>query len=492
MDYLDLNKQFRQRITLLVGYVLIAVAISTGTIILLYQAYGFGLGKNGAVIQNELTFFSSHPNPANIYANNQRQPVTTNTRLTLPSGIYHFKLTRTGYHDWQRNIELQGGGVVHFDYPFLFPVSLTTDKLQTLTGEPGLASQSPDRRWWVVEQPGSMTDFAVYDLKNSAKPATALTLPANLLTKPSTNENWQLVEWADDNRHVLLQHNFDGKNEFILLDRITPDLSINLNRTLVSETGQLTLKNKKYNGYYLFDSATKTLQTATLGAPTLLPVQQRVLAYKSYGNNTVLYVTDSGAPADKVLVKLRVGNKIYPIRTLPVGNIFLVDLTEYSGTLYVAAGDNSDNKVYIFKDPVGQLTAQPNQAVVPVQVLHVPAPNYLSFSNNTQFIVASNANRFGVYDAENELGYNYTVQKTLDAPQQHATWMDGDRLIMTSGGKLVVFDYDGTNVQTLMPAHSAYIPAFAPDFKSVFSLVASPTAGQLDLTQTYLLTAADR
>jgi len=69
MDYLDPKKRFRHHVMLYVGYVLIGIAILIGTLVLLYQAYGFGLGKNGTVIQNGLFFFSSQPSPADIYVN---------------------------------------------------------------------------------------------------------------------------------------------------------------------------------------------------------------------------------------------------------------------------------------------------------------------------------------------------------------------------------------------------------------------------------------
>src|SRR4051794_34387595 len=102
MDYLDTKKQFRHHLTLMFGYLLIAVAITMSALILLYQAYGFGVTKNGTVVQSGLIFFSSHPNPAAIYVNGAKQPAATNTRLELPSGIYKVKISRANYRDWQR------------------------------------------------------------------------------------------------------------------------------------------------------------------------------------------------------------------------------------------------------------------------------------------------------------------------------------------------------------------------------------------------------
>jgi hypothetical protein len=493
MDYLDAKKQVREHIILMIGYILVALAITIATLILVEQAYGFGLAKNGTVIQNGLVFFSSQPNPANIYINGVLNPNATNARLFLPSGVYSVKLTRTGYRDWQRTIVFEAGSVEHFDYPLLFPNTLTTQKIQTYNAAPGLVTQSPDRRWLLVEQPNSSSSFDLYDLKDPAHPTmTAFTLPASLLSKATSTESWQLDGWADDNQHVLLTHLYDGKTEYILVDRANPSQSVNLNNTLGTNPTQLTLDNKKYDKYYVYNTnSDNTLETATLETGTVLtPYLQDVLAYQSYGSNTMLYVTSDGAPTGKVLLKLLSGNQTITIRSLAVSPTYLVDLTEYSGVLYVAGGSTSNGQVYIYKNPIGQFTNQQG-TIVASAVLSVLQPNYLSFSDNAQFIVDENGTSFGVYDVENAKSYSYTTHPPLDAPQLHASWMDGDRLVYVSGGKLIVFDYDGTNQQTLMSASSAYLPAFPANYRYVFSLNTSSTASKFELDRTPLLTPAD-
>ena len=492
MDYLDPHKQSRHRLILLAGYIFIAIAIALATRVLLYQAYGFGLGKNGTVIQNGLVFISSQPNPAKIYMNGSLNKNSTNARLFLPAGLYHVRLTRTGYHDWQRTVGVNGGQVVHFDYPFLFPIKLTSSKVHTYAAAPGLVTQSPDRRWLLSQQPASHSVFDLYDLKDPKKIVTStITLPTNILTKASSGESWQLGEWADDNQHVLLEHAYDGKIEFILVDRKSPDQSVNLNNTFGVSPTKVTLSNKKYNQYYLYQASSATLQTATLGSPAPVTLLDHVLAYQSYGDNTVLYATDSNAPSGKVLIQLQVGNQDYVIHTFPAGGTYLLNLTQYAGTLYVAAGDSAENKAYIYKDPVAQLNTAPSHAVVPIQVLHVINPDYLSFSANTQFIVTEHGAQFGVYDIQNKNGYNYTSPMPLDAPQLHATWMDGNRLTYVSGGKLIVFDYDDANLQTLVPLDAGYLPFFSSDYHYLYGM-APDTSGQLEVSQTPLLAPADQ
>lgn len=493
MDFLDPKKRLQHTVILFTGYLLIGVAIVIATIILLYQAYGFGLGKNGTVIQNGLLFFSSQPHPAQIILNGTPAKVRTNSRLVVPAGIYKVQISRAGYRSWQRTIEVDGGSVQHYDYPFLIPTTLASAKLQAFTTAPALATQSPDRRWLMIEQPDSLTDFSVRDLKNPTKAPVTISLPANLITKGGS-ESWTLDSWADDNQHVVLIHSVDGKAEYVLLDRAAPEQSINLSQTLGLGTSapKLTLIDKKYDQYYLY-TADGLLQTASLRAPTAVTILAHVLAFQSYGNDTILYATAEGQPAGKVAVKLQAGSATYTVRTLPAGSpAYLLDLTKYSGVLYVAVGATSDSRIYIYKDPVGQLAGQTKQVAVPLQVLHVTQPNYLSFSSNAQFIVAENGQQFGVYDIENSKGYIYSLTKALDAPQAHASWMDGNRLTYVSNGTLQFVDYDSTNQQALVPMNPAYVPFFGPDYRYVYEL-APAAAGSADtnLNQTALLLPAD-
>lgn len=493
MDYLDSKKDRRQRALLLTGYVLVALAIVMTTLVLLQLAYGYTLDKKGAVIQKGLTFFSSHPSPANIYVNGQLQSVRTNTRLYIPAGIYDVKLSRTGYFDWQRKIELDGGSVQHYDYPFLIPKTLTTKAVQSYSETPRLATQSPDHRWLLIQSSANLREFSLVDLKNPGKideNTVPLTLPDNIITKAVNTENWQFGEWADDNVHVLLQHTFDGKTENILLDRSDIAQSLNVNTNLAVNPSKLTLQDKKFDQYYLY-GADGALQTASVNNPSPTVRLQHVINYKTYGSNIVLFVTDNGAQPGKVLVKLAVGNKTYTLRSLAAGSSYVLDLAKYSGAFYVAAGSAADNRVYIYKDPAGQLDAQPTLSPQTINVLRVDQVNYLSFSANAQFIVAENGQKFALYDIENNLSYSYESSLPLDAPQPHASWMDGDRLTYVNAGKLAIVDYDRLNPHSLVNASSGYLPAFAPDYKYVYVL--APNAnGQLDLTQTSLLTPADR
>jgi hypothetical protein len=485
MDYFNVKKQRQHTILLLVGYVAITIAIIFATVILVYQAYGFGIDKNGTVIQNGVVFFSSKPNPANVYLNGKLSKSQTNTRDYLPAGIYKIRIARSGYRDWQRNIQVDGGTVTHFDYPLLLPNRVKTTTVSKLVVAPSIASQSPDRRWLILSDSAATTSFQVYDLKNISKPATIINLPADVATKPTTSESWQVGEWSDDNQHLLLQHVVDGKTEFIMLDRSNPDQSINLNHALNTNPSSLTLNNKKYDHYYLYFAANQSLQTASLQSPAASLLLSDVLAYKSYADDTVLYMTSADAPTGKIQLKLQTGTDAKLLRSFPLSSHYLLDLATYSGVPYVIASSTDENKVYIYRDPLAQLSTHPAQVIVPIQVLRVIQPSYESFSNNAQYIMAENGNQLAVYDLENKTGYNYTETVPLEAPQTHANWMDGNRLTYVSAGKLQILDFDGINQRSYVPSSPTAAAFFDPDYQFVYTLV--PSATGPSLTSTSLL-----
>ena len=467
MDYLDPKKQSRHRVILLVGYCVIAVAIAITTLILVYQAYGFGLGQNGNVIQNGLVFISSQPVSAQITINGVKKSQTT-SRLVMPSGIYNFNLSRTGYRDWQRIIEVAGGSVSHYDYPLLIPETLKPTVLQELASAPLISSQSPDRHWLFIQRLDTPT-FDLLDLKNPTKPAVSLALPIVTYSKAISTDSWQVLEWADDNLHLVMLHNFDSKFEYILVNRQNPDESVNLTTTLGLGNIQLSLRNKKYDQYYIYDVTIASLKTMVLSNPSMTTVVERALSYKTFGSDTVLFVTDTEAPSGKVLLKMVVGSQLYTLRSLPFSSKYLMDLADYSGNLYVAVSAVSDDKVYIYKDPIGQLKTLPNHVVVPMQVMHIIDPNFISFSAIThQFILAENGSQFTVYDFENRNPYRYSLALPIDAPQLNASWLDGSHLSVVSKGKLVLFDFDSANQQITVSASSKYLPIFSTDFRTLY------------------------
>ena len=503
MDFLDPKKHKAHERRLLVGYMLVGIAILLAVTVLLYLTYGFTL-KQGKIVQNGLIFVSSNPGDANVYLNGERKD-NTNTRLTMEAGTYTMRLAREGYRDWQRGVTIAGGDVLHVDYPFLVPTRLTTDKVADYAAAPALNLQSPDRRWLLVQSPGKLADFDMYDLKDPKQIAankTRVTLPAGLLTSASGPESLKLVEWSNNNVHVMLRHVYDGtKAEYILVDRKTPAKSVNLTNELqLAPTMELTLQNKRYDHYFVHNTADGSLATNTLSESALKPLLKNVVAYKSYGDDTILYATTSEAKKGFTNINIYLDDKAYTIRSVAKSKKYLLELSRYSDSWYAVVGSSTEGRVYVYENPADSLDERPSRVPVPVNILKVAAASRVSFSANSQFVAAENGQHFAVYDIENDKAYTYTIDDVLDRPQTYATWMDSSRLQLVSKGKVVIFDYDNTNRQELVTSLPSYKPYFDSGYRYLyaFSKRSAEAAGEknaaagTEFTQTSMRTSADQ
>ena len=484
MDFLNPAKKRAHNIRLIIGYILIAIVIGLITSILVFQSYGYDLDrKTGSIIQNGLLFVAAQPEAANVYLNDKLYKTQNNARLVLPSDVYRLKLTREGYREWNKTFSLAGGSIERLVYPFLFPTKLQTQDRQAFATPTAFATQSPSRQWMVLQQTGKFESFDVFDANDANKSPTSFTLPANLLTASSSHK-LVLVEWSTDNRHFMVEHQYTGGREFIMVDIEAPEQSLNINKTFKTTPTQVTMRDKKYDHLYFYDQTSQTLNYAEVKQPVLVPVANKVLAFKSHGDDTLLYVTEDQATPGKARVMLKDNDGVYLLREVGVSSSYLLNLARYSNKWYVAAGSVGENIVYIYKDPQSIMKQQSAGPLVPLTVLRAESPDWLEFSANTQFITLRGGQQFTVYDAENDRNFRYKLDQPIEAGTK-PNWMDGHRLIVTSQAKMVVFDFDGLNIQTLSANQPGITPFFDRDYKLLYNI--SPTG---PLTQTDLRVTA--
>lgn len=437
----------------MVGYFLVAIAIGLGGWLLLKAASGYGVDpKTGGILQNSLLFVGSRPGGADIYINGGRQGSQTSARLILPAGNYKLTLKKDGYRSWERNITLNEGSIARFVYPFLFPQEPRPVTIKAYSKNPPLITQSPDRRWLLVQRPeasGGNITFDEFDTNDLTKPARALVVPSGLAATPS-NSVLQEAEWSTDNKHLLLRHTFSGGDEFIIFNRDVPAESINVNKLFGVSPSEVALRNKKIDELYVFSQKSSDLQTANTANSRLTPLLKGVLAFKSNGPNIISYVTNQNAPSGQAVARIWDGNQSYDLHTFKAGSQYLVEEAQFQSHWYYVVGSNTDERVNIYKDPLDSLRNPAIARAVPLLSLNIIDATKVSFSNNTRFIAAEAGQKLAIYDLEAQSAYRYT----LESPLAYALhWMDGHRLVGTIDGTFFVTDYDSTNQQRLSPTN---------------------------------------
>ena len=498
MDYLNPETQKKQHLYLLLGYVMITIGVMLATAILLSLAYGFSFTRSGELIEQGKIYVSSAPAGASVSIDGKTLKNKTNTRLLLKTGRYTLKLEKAEYQSWQRSIVVNGGVLERFDYPLLIPKDLKTETIKTFSESVAEASQSRDRRWVIVQRAASSNEFTLYDLNEPKGSAVVFDVPSSILSDGATTQ-WKTVEWSTDNRRALMMRTFmpagssEATVEYVIIDRQAPDESVNVSNALTAGASEIRLVDGKYDKYYVYNAAEKSLRNASLKEPEGDSAYANVLSFKSYSDNRLLYVTTEGAGTKNVSARLQDGKTTYALTDLPANDIYYLDMASHDDASYVVVGAQSQGRISVFKNPIESRKQLPDQPLVPVQVLKVDAPKSIAFSDNTRFIMATNGQDFYTYDFENDKGYQYTAKEPLDAPQLFGRWINGHQISYVSNGKLVMFDYDYTNVRTLQAADPKFLPFFERDYRYVYSLrtVAADGGEGSELTQTALRIEAD-
>ena len=505
MDFLDPKKERRNRLALIIGYGLVGTAIAISSIVLMYQTDGYCVDRKGAVDRCGLVFVASQPTASSVMINGKIQDAQTNTKFNLQSGSYEFRVFQEGYQDWRRNIAVQGGDVQRFDYPLLIPRELKTTDITTFAGGLQLVTQSPDRRWVIaVESSGPSTIFHRYDIRQTPKPGSGtLSIPATILTVAAANsqQEWKLTEWSTDNRHVLLERIFQlpvtgdsaqisqPSKEYILLDRDSPAQSRNLTRDLgLAAQESLSLFDKKPTQFFGYNSETKVLRTLALnGSPSPDTQLARVQAYKTDGDDTILYVTDTPPSGivtpGKVSVVMQRGEQVRVIRQLSADSAeYLLDVARYDGDWYVVVGESGNKGVFVYRNPINQSLEGRSSFPAPIRFLRLAEADRARFSATAQFIAVQHGQQVLIYDIKDDDVYRYNLAVTLDAPQKYLEWVDGHRLAGVSEGKGYIVDYDNINARVLAPADGASGLFFTPNFRGLVSVQQSTPGAKLLLT----------
>jgi hypothetical protein len=495
MDFLDPKKRRSYHIRLIVGYVLVAIVIGLGTVIVVYGANGYGINtKTGQIVQNGLLFTDSHPGGAKIYLNDSDQHATTSARLILPSGNYTLSLKKAGYLDWSRSFTLVEQSIARYVYPFLFPAKPVITNLKTYDSVPSFITQSPDHKWLLVENNAASSKAVTFDqydtttLDQTSPAVSTVSIPAELLTNYSTDSKLTEVEWSTDNVHLLLQHDYATGSEFVVFDRAHPEQSFNVNRLFNTTPSQVSLRDKKTDQLYIFNQAEATLQLGDTNSKLLAPpIIKKVLAYKTYGKDLITYVTDIGAPAGKADARIWDGHQSYKLNEFNAGNKYLIDAAQFQGHFYYVAGSNMSESVNIYKDPLDNIHDPSVARAIPVIGLHDPGATKLKFSDNTRFIGVESGQSFAVYDLETQTSFQYVLADPL---ADGMDWMDGHRFIGASGGSVLAMDYDGINKHLVTPTLLAQGGYFSREYNHLLT-VAKAADGSIVLQDVDMRAGAD-
>jgi hypothetical protein len=134
----------------------------------------------------------------------------------------------------------------------------------------------------------------------------------------------------------------------------------------------------------------------------------------------------------------------------------------------MAIGATSENKVSVFRNPVGYLKANQSKTIpMATTVFQITAPTEVSFSTDASVVMARGGQKVASHYFEEDRSSRFDMPIPLSA--QTLRWADGKHLQTVSGGFAYMVDFDGANLQKLVETNETLNACFDANYKQLYT-----------------------
>lgn len=460
------------------AYALTLVLSVAATVVLLYVALGYRLDRtNGHVVRSGLLLVDNQPESAAIYVNNKLKDESTPGRFVLPAGSYDLKLARDGYRDWTKSVTIAASGVREVDYPMLIPNNLETHKLFDVTA-PELVTQSQDKKLLLTHVANQAT-FELIELNVKESKRTTLTLPPAVVRENGQAGAFTLIEWALDNKHVLLDQTLpSGAHQYISLDVTKPESTVNIS-TLYGQNAPEAIHYVGSNTAKIYGLKAGTLSSYNLEKVETTTILNNIRSYQPYANDTVLFdrISEQNQIEDGIW---KDGDSVVVHRANNTGAASLLKYAKYDDHFYFVVAEPANNVVTIYRDPLKEPVIAKQ---LPLVTLPFADAKKVDFSGSSEFVLIQNGKSLLVYDFNDFRQFNYALGFEL-APAASTHWVNGTHLtVQAADGANYLFEYDGQNQQMLLSSKVGNGLFFASNDKAFYRFINAPSAVSFESTE---------
>ena len=135
----------------LIQRVVVYSAMTIGVVVLVtflvFIMLGYRFNRDTSSIQQGgLVQFASRPIDASVTVGNAKLTDLTPSKITMNPGTYDVKMSKKGYQDWTKNVDVCSGEVLWPNYAQLVPNNVATEGLTTFDAIAGMKSSPPAGR----------------------------------------------------------------------------------------------------------------------------------------------------------------------------------------------------------------------------------------------------------------------------------------------------------------------------------------------------------
>lgn len=450
-------------------YIAMTLSVILLVVVSLFLVLGYSVDKKGQAEQGGLVQFRSFPTGATVGIDGAKQSFTTNGKKNMSSGYHNVTMELKQYRSWSKNFDLGSGELLWLN-ALLVPKHIATSEVQSFEQLSSMKI-SPDKNWIAVVEKPNEAKIKIVDLRDEEKPkATDLVIPEIVAKSNGPADVFKVVEWDFGSKYVLVTHKSGDKTQWLRLDRSDPANSRN-----ISVLKNINIADAHFVGgsgnilYILTEGMVRKIDLTRANEP-VKNAAENVREFELYKDDRIGYVANK--PAGQVVGFYDEATpRVREIRTFKpdVANVH-TSVSNYYNDDYQAISHGTT--IEVVKDPlVSKKVFAKFELASGVQ--------WLFFSNSGRFVVAQNGSNLSVYDLERRQNFVFTIPDnpayTLD---HHIKWLDDFHLVSDVGGVLTIFEYDGTNIETIGSVTQGYDMSLSDNGKRLFDIGTNSGTGK--------------
>jgi len=467
------QQQLRQRITMFTIMIVSIVLLVTAIVLSLL---GYRLdGDNGRLEQGALVQFDSIPASARVSIDSQATTLQTPNKRSVMAGVHTFMFERDQYRSWSKSLDLVAGTLTRLNYVRLVPSTVSTDVIREYSAVTAMKA-APDRRSLLVQTDSSRQVFQKVAIQDREVRSSDLVLPADLYSQsaaPGVTHRFTLGEWDESGRYILVQHDFNESNEWLVVDTEAVGRSQNVSRLLGINFSDLQFSGTSGNVLYgLTDGILRKVDLS--GATISRALVNGVTSFELYDTNVATYVGRDPASGVTVAGLYRDGDDEPVIleRGETAEASLAIDTSSYFNDQYIAIAKDRQVTVYRGNFPTSSRDLSSLEIVETITVSG--AVSSLSFSPEGDYVVAQTGAGFVSYEVEYDR-LNRVRLSSDEVQTQTMRWLDTAYLWAVLDNKLMTREFDGNYAHSLMPAMEGLDVSLSPNGRFMYAMTQTPT-----------------
>jgi hypothetical protein len=456
----------RQLITRIIVYSLMTLGVVLLVTLLVFIMLGYRFNRDTSSIQQGgLVQFASRPIDASVTIGKAKLGDLTPSKITVNPGNYDVKMSKTGYRDWMKNVDVQSGEVLWLNYSQLVPNDIQTDQL-TKFDTIADAKSSPNGDRYAVLTEASKPVVTFVDVSGSQPRLDEVTIPSTVLPVNKT-VTLSLKQWANDSDRILLAMKYDEVTQWLVIDRRSADRTINISKSYESDIAEAVF-DPRSSERVIVRTSEGDIRLVNSAANSLSSIIATNVTSMSLLDNDALLLVQSVPTGGQSVGYVSLGSaEVRVVKQIPSNEKASIAIGKYFSEPYIAVSVGTTLDVYRART----LPSSDSDAVISMTNVYstvLPAiVDHLSIRTGGRFVVAQYAGGLQTYDIELKK-QNLTSFKAPVSGELR--WLDKYHFYLTTGTNLDVMEFDGGNGHTITGLSTQLDAVQSDDGKFIYSI----------------------